>query len=99
MGISPANGATPELVVGLKQVNTAVVPTVIPKDVTVPPGKNPTIRAFGAGDKPEQDALSTFGSFSNQTPPKFVTLGVFFATGVAAQNISQAFQNKVGTAC
>ena len=129
VGASATNTATPELVVGLKRANIAIVPTVIPKDVPLPNDpfsevvedeqENITttksgqktasrnIRSFGENKTDEEgkpvsgreDALSTFGSFSNTTSPNCVTLGVFFATGVAAQNISDGFKDKAGTVC
>lgn len=97
VGISAGAASTntsPEIVIGFKQANFAVVPTVIPADVPPLPGENePTrrIAAFGSGPTGLEDALSTFGSFSNNTKVGEVELGVFFATGVAAQRLSQGF--------
>jgi hypothetical protein len=104
VGSSATNAATPEFVVGLKQANIAIVPTVIPKDIPLPEKQTSrNIRSFSPEDGKDtdgaEDALSTFGSFSNQTSSNCVTLGVFFATGVAAQNISKGLQEKTGTTC
>lgn len=94
-GPAASNQASPELIVGVKHANIALVPTVIPKDVPIPNDKNTNrkIVAHGQDSKnAKQDALSTFGSFSNTTKPDNVNLGIFFATGVAAQNISNGFK-------
>ena len=97
-GAAPTN-TSPEIVVGFKQANFAVVPTVIPKDVPLPDSQERRIHAFGedtpAGRPGAADALSTFGSFQNTTTGGKVGLGVFFATGVAAQNISEGFSCAV----
>ena len=110
VGASPTNAATPEFVIGLKQANIAIVPTVIPEGVTLPEDQQSrNIRSHdgqsaGGGqdnagnDVPlegKEDSLSTFGSFSNATSANCVTLGVFFATGVAAQNISLGFKESL----
>ena len=70
-------------------------------DSIVPVSRN--IRSFGEDTvdkdgKPisgREDALSTFGSFSSQTSTNCVGLGVFFATGVAAQNVSKGFEKSL----
>lgn len=110
IGAPATNGPTPELVVGLKMADIAIVPTVIPKEIPLPPDQTSrNIRSHGeeksgggkganGNDIPlagKEDALSTFGSFSNQTKTDCVTLGVFFATGVAAQNISEGFKESL----
>lgn len=100
VGASPTNNATPEITLGVKQANLAIVPTVIPGEVPLPANEFATrrIAAFGAGEgesKGIEDALSTFGSFSNNTSVNGVTLGVFFATGVAAQRLSEGFRCAV----
>ena len=106
VGTSAANGATPEIVVGLKQADIAIVPTVIPNDVQLPEGQESRNIRSHCEEKPgggkdelplqgKEDALSTFGSFSNTTQANCVSLGVFFATGVAAQNISEGFKESL----
>lgn len=103
VGSSATNPSVPELAVGLKQANAAVVPTVIPKDVPLGFKDNRRIAGHGgqissnlpgASEPLEglEDALSTFGSFSGQTQVNEVNLGVFFATGVAAQNLADGFR-------
>lgn len=93
VGASPANAELPEIAIGLKQADIAIVPTVIPNDVSLDGTEKATrrIAGFGKGTDGTEDALSTFGSFSNTTKINEVTLGVFFATGVAAQNLSSGF--------
>lgn len=117
MGAAAQAGNTPELTVGMKMVDIAIVPTVIGlpdavlreavangakfdrlmasdrritgnRDVQLSDGK-PT--EYGS-----QDALSTFGSFSSSTESGSVKLGVFFATGVAAQSLAEGFKCGVG---
>ncbi|WP_413206861.1 hypothetical protein [Rhodospirillum sp. A1_3_36] len=105
VGPSTVNSTTPEMTVGVKQTDVAVVPTVVPKDIDLPNGGElgpRQITAHGAQTKDgdnllegEQDALSTFGSFSSDTAINGVKLGVFFATGVAAQNLSVGFSCAV----
>ena len=53
------------------------------------------IQATGVGLGSETDALSTFGSFSSDSTTESVGLGTFFATGVAAQNLSNGFKCKL----
>lgn len=96
-------GNSAEMVVGVKMADIAVVPTVVPADVTLPDQDHATrnIRSFGKaenGKSPSEDALSTFGSFSSDTQVNQVKLGIFFATGVAAQNISAAFACSINSA-
>ena len=96
VGTSAANANTPEITIGVKMADIAVVPTVIPKDHPGATRDEPRIHAFGEGDKATTDALSTFGSFNNETKVDKVTLGIFFATGVAAQNLSNGFKCALG---
>lgn len=109
-GAAPVNN-TPEITVGVKMADVAIVPTVVPiehKDVQsgdrkilanqgvkLKPSQNGVAAQFDEIDG--QDALSTFGSFSSETKVNNVTLGVFFATGIAAANLSQGFQCSVGS--
>ncbi|MEM9010727.1 MAG: hypothetical protein AAGE18_05825 [Pseudomonadota bacterium] len=105
-GIVVAQSATsqnPELTVGLRMADIAVVPTIVPGSIGVagddPGGAARKIYATGSDDGesgPPQDALSTFGSFSGDTSTGQVQLGVFFATGVAAQRLSEGFRCGVG---
>lgn len=100
VGASATSANTPEIVIGLKQADIAVVPTVVPKEIEIKDNSGFDRKILANGDpsgEGEQatsnfDALSTFGSFSNETALEKVTLGVFFATGVAAQNLSSGFQ-------
>ena len=103
---APEAANTPELTVGVKMVDIAIVPTIIPFDpmtseysaagrkitgntgVTRFPDGKTTVQA--------QDALSTFGSFESETKAGSVTLGVFFATGVAAQALAEGVRCGIG---
>lgn len=89
-----ATGPTPEIVIGVKQADVAVVPTVIPSDVSLDGTENATrrIASHGDGDPGKEDALSTFGSFSSDAKTDQVNLGIFFATGVAAQTLAEGFK-------
>lgn len=86
----------PELVVGLKHDNVAVVPTVIPKDLqSGDPGQAVRITAHGgyrSKDMPgREDALSTYGSFGGGVSggeSRAVTAEIFFSTGIAAQYLA-----------
>ena len=98
VGANPASGGTPEFVVGFRRAEIAVVPTIIPKDSITPQAERQQILAFGADSadgKGETDALSTFGSFSSESTTQSVGLGTFFATGLAAQNLSNGFKCKL----
>lgn len=122
LGASATSAGTPEIVVGVKQADVAVVPTIIPGDVELggkdrdgngerraisathtnnSVGENGTTQsAPGTFDRSEgitTDALSTFGSFSSNTnTTNGVSIGIFFSTGVAAQNLSRGFMCAVG---
>lgn len=108
-GTAPQNGNTPEFTLGYKQLNVALVPTVVPGVVTTDKDGNPVpvdadvltnAKIVGqdfekdTGEGP-QDALSTFGSFEAETGTNKVNLGVFFATGVAAQKIADGFKEHL----
>ena len=73
---------------------------VVPANITVD-DDNRRISAFSEqpadGRDGKADALSTFGSFSSETSvgtgnDAQVKLGIFFATGVAAQTLSEGFR-------
>ena len=99
-GSAPEAGGTPQITVGVKQADIAIVPTVVPKEIPVDATDDRRIAAFGKqqanGKEGKQDALSTFGSFSTTTSAgqgaAAVELGIFFATGVAAQTLSEGFR-------
>jgi hypothetical protein len=73
-------GTTPDLTVGVKNADLAVVPTY---DASGQP-----IQAVLANGG-ERDALSTFGSFDSNTQPGSVSIGTFFATGFPGQRIAK----------
>lgn len=95
VGANPANAGTPEFTLGFKRAEIAVVPTVIPKDAITELATKQEIVATGVGEHSETDALSTFGSFASDSTTQSVGLGTFFATGVAAQNLSNGFKCKL----
>jgi len=77
-------GGTGEVVLGYKDVNLAIVPTVVPG---VEPGENgyhSKLVSIGADRENQVDAYSTFGQFQFTTEGAKVGLGKFFATGLAA---------------
>jgi hypothetical protein len=77
--------ATPELTVGYRDVDVALVP--------VTNGGSP-VRSVSAGGY-FQDALSVFGQFSvgaNGTTAPNATLGKFFATGTAASKLAEGYR-------
>ncbi len=88
---SPAAAGAVDFTVGFKQADVAIVPTIVPKDVPVDPSKRKIV-SFGEGSDSRQDALSVFGSFSGDAEVNKTKIGVFFATGVAAQNLSEGFR-------
>ncbi len=88
---SPTAAGAFDFVVGFKQADVAIVPTIVPKDVEVDPKKRKIV-SFGQGSESRQDALSVFGSFSGNAEVNKTQIGVFFATGVAAQNLSEGFR-------
>ena len=56
--------------------------------------------AVGQHLRGKEDALSTFGSFTSDNSAgvnPVVKLGVFFATGVAAQNLAEGFACAIAT--
>jgi hypothetical protein len=92
VGISASatgGGATPELSLGYRDTDVAVVP------VSSSSGSVRAINPDSAGHK-FQDALSVFGQFQVDanagTSPK-VGLGKFFATGQAAQHLADGFRD------
>lgn len=98
-----ANGTAPEVTLGYRDANIAMVPTTIEQ----PGGENTQLEAtVGGGEKlaadgetvverqkPAKDAFSTFGQFSAAVTGATAktALGKFFATGLAAQKISDGF--------
>lgn len=107
-GTAPQNGNTPEFTLGFKQANVALVPTVMPGVVEDSNGNQRQLtkdilintKILGqdtqsAGNAGAQDALSTFGSFEADTGPTKGNLGVFFATGVAAQKLADGFKENL----
>jgi hypothetical protein len=83
VGSNPAN-QTPEITVGYRDVDIAVIPTV--DDVS---GR----LIQGRSTDGYEDAYSTYGQFQADTRTSGVTLGKFFATGLAARRLSD------GVAC
>jgi hypothetical protein len=83
VGISVSGGptgTTPDLTVGVKNADLAVVPTY--------DGAGQPIQAVLAGGG-ERDARSTFGSFDSNTEAGAVSIGTFFATGFPGQRIAK----------
>jgi hypothetical protein len=83
VGISVSGGptgTTPDLTVGVKNADLAVVPTY--------DGAGQPIQAVLAGGG-ERDALSTFGSFDSNTEAGAVSIGTYFATGFPGQRIAK----------
>lgn len=85
VGASPAN-QTPEMTLGFKDVNIAVIPTV--------GGNLPDGLIQGTTSK-DYDAYSTFGQFEASGKATEVQLGKFFATGIAARRLADGFGCKV----
>ena len=93
VGATAASGGTPELTVGFKRAEIAIVPTTVPaKDLSNPDKQK--IRGLGEGTTNPEDALSTFGSFESDTTTNSVGIGTFFATGVAAQRLAEGIKCK-----
>jgi hypothetical protein len=85
-----------EFVLGYKDKNIAIVPvTVIQKD-----GSSTLVKSVVAGKDaktPSTDAMSVLGQFevSSDTKSNNVSLGKFFATGLAAQKLADGFKEKI----
>lgn len=104
-GTAPQNGNTPDFTVGYKQLNVAIVPTVVANVDATNPEALTAGRIRGQdgigedinGNKNvgKKDALSTFGSFEASGKTNEVELGVFFATGVAASTLATGFKCKL----
>lgn len=104
-GTAPQNGNTPEFTVGYKQMNVAIVPTVMKnvesedanvlKQAKILAQDGLTLDTNGNSSAKKQDALSTFGSFEGSGKTSEVELGVFFATGVAASHLAEGFKCKL----
>lgn len=86
IGTNPAN-QTPEIAIGYKDVDIAVVPTVANFDN----GAGALIQGQVDGGV---DAYSTFGQFSTTVAGAEVGLGKFFATGNAAVALGAGFGCK-----
>ena len=92
LGISVgANSAnqTPEMTLGFKDVNIAVIPTV-----------NPGTGALIQGHSSDgfDDSYSTFGQFEANGAATGVSLGKFFATGIAARRLADGFACEISDA-
>ena len=105
LGISISASATEqgaELTLGYKGRNIAIIPvTVKQADGTV---TNVSATRTGGSDGEFVDALSVFGQFeaaasggtaTESQPAVQASLGKFFATGLAAMNISDGFRQKL----
>ena len=92
LGISVgANAAnqTPEMTLGYKDVNIAVIPTVNP-------GTGGLIQ--GRSSDGFDDSYSTFGQFEANGGATGVSLGKFFATGIAARRLADGFACEISDA-
>ncbi len=81
--------ATPELTVGYRDVDVAMVPVT---SARIPVGSS------SAGGK-YTDAYSVLGQFSvgaNATTSPNATLGKFFATGTAASKLAEGYRCQLG---
>jgi hypothetical protein len=85
--VSATGNAGPDITIGFRSQNLAIVP--VNDDGT-------SIRGSVGATKPQdEDALSVLGQFESATGGSGVTLGEFFATGVAAQKLADGFACKV----
>jgi len=86
--------ATPELTLGYRDVDVAIVPVV---DANGRQIKSVTPPKTGQAE-PYQDALSVLGQFEAKatagTSPN-ASLGKFFATGTAASKLAEGFRDQV----
>jgi len=90
--------ATPELTLGYRDLDIAVVPVSDANGVPVR-SVNPEGKANGGGQF--QDALSVLGQFdvnTNAGTAVGVGLGKFFATGTAASKLAEGFKYKLAGA-
>jgi hypothetical protein len=78
-------------VLGFKDANFAVVPTVYKSEE----GKNDQLTGKTDGTNPDEDAFSTLGQFEASTQETTVALGKFFATGIAARRLADGFACEV----
>ena len=95
LGLSIAGSPTDqsaELTLGYKDRNFAIIPVTVKQA-----GGDSTQVSAKAGDNFE-DALSVLGQFevNAKAANTGVSLGKFFATGVAAQKLSDGFASKLG---
>ena len=80
--------ASPELSVGLRSQNVAIVP--------VKSGDKLIQGSVGSAAPQDQDALSVLGQFNASTTTQGITLGEFFSTGVASQKLADGFACAMG---
>ncbi len=93
LGISvgtDAAGAGATATVGFKDYNIAIIPTI----ATWPDGQPMLIQARVEGFD-NVDAYSTFGQFEASTEGTKISLGKFFATGIAARRLADGFACEV----
>jgi len=100
VGTAPSQ-STPELAVGYKDFDIAVVPVaILSKDGSVTKDTlrvNSAVASADRKDGYDTDALSVLGQFEVSTKAKDpeVGLGKFFATGLAAQKLADGFSCKL----
>jgi hypothetical protein len=90
VGTNPAS-QTPEISVGYKDLDIAIIPTVSETTGQLIQGRSSD--GF-------EDAYSTFGQFQTSVAASQVGLGKFFATGIAARRLADGFGCEIsrGTA-
>jgi hypothetical protein len=87
-------GQTAGFVLGYRDANFAIVPTVVSQEG----GDNQTLTGTAGGlakNGGDEDAYSTLGQFNAQAGTTETTLGKFFATGIAARALADGFACKV----
>jgi hypothetical protein len=89
VGANPAT-QTPEINLGFKDLDIAVVPTV--------GGTGPDGLIQGRATDGFRDAYSTFGQFQTNATATGVSLGKFFATGIAARRLADGFACEISDA-
>jgi len=100
IGTAPSQ-STPELSVGYKDLDIAVVPVaILSNDGAVTKDTmrvNSAVASIDRADGFDTDALSVLGQFEVSTKAKEpeVGLGKFFATGLAAQKLADGFSCKL----
>ncbi len=86
VGASSTN-LTPEITVGYKDINIAHIPTIVRTD----DGSGVLIQGTVGDTGQHKDAYSTFGQFEASAKADEVSLGKFFATGIAARRLADGF--------